>query len=500
MNIIQPVSSKINRASLDTGITWEDLARAERTPGAAAVSHDEGEAGDVENIPSPVPPSSFPSECQTDSIPATGEQVTTRVVGFNKLKSLLQPVHRYFQDKLAWVKGFHLYQDTPERVLAYPDVKAEHKDNPYRRHQLCHKASARTYKRIRQYVERNKLDDFMVAKLSITMPRFISEYLAGQDKRGRTLAWGLFEKFWSEDLPVVIGQQIELASHTNLHPWSSKNPLQPHYHFHSLIPNYGYVGEHFLGGERYPDKCSLCGGSMWVKTEKGVQCAHCYPVKEFDLKRWNWHRQRGGRLVPFSDEQRVKLNELWANRLERFCKRHGLQKEWLEHVKETVDRYDRKYAETGMEKDRYSRSKVVDVFISYVDEWKFLLHALNYNGRGWAEDFCEYSNDNPDCPDPPAWLVGYDNRARCKGWWCSLKKITTEDKAKEKVSPYTGKSMNYISKVSFNSLLEKGNGQISSVEFVRGLPVEGQIPEEWVAWLKEVMTGQADYLEDEESL
>jgi hypothetical protein len=344
------------------------------------------------------------------------------------LRALLRPVHRYFADKIGWIKYFSLYEESPQRDLLYPQVKAYHRDNPYRRHQLCHKTSARTYKRIRQFVEARKLDDFAVAKVVLTMPKFMSNHLAGRGKLGRSDAWRLFDGWWGEDLPAVVGD-IGLASHTNLHVWRSEKPTEPHFHFHVLIPNYGLVPTD-------------------IEDEDGQ------PV--FEFVRWRWHRQRGGRMVPFSDSQLEKLKELWRERLIRYCRRHGVVFE----------------------------NQQINIYVQFVDEWPKLLHAINYNGRHWSENFAEYSNDNPDCPDPPSWLEHYENRARCKGWWSNLKQITVEDAEKEKVSPYSGEPMKYIDRVGFDSVI---NRQAGFVEFVHGQAVEGTLNESDRKWLKGVM-------------
>lgn len=404
--------------------TWEDLIRAERTAGGPAVSQvrqGADSAGCGKNPAEPAPTNAIPSDSSTR---------TTRVVGFGKLKKLLQPVHKWFADKRAWVKSFSVYQDK-NVDLAYPQVKAEHKDNPYRRYKLSHKASSKTYKRIRSMVETRNLDDFAVASLVVTMPKFMSEYLASQGENGRAMAWRLFDGWWTEDLPAVVGQEIELASHTNLHLWRTEEPIKPHYHFHILIPSYGLTKADYLD-------------------EDGNDA--------YELTRWNWHRQRGGRQVPFSEDQMEELKTLWKARLNRFCTRHGLR-----------------FIETP-----------INIWVSYFDTWQMLLHRLNYNGRHWSENYAEYSQDVPNCPDPPDWLVSYENRARCKGWWSNLKGIAPEVAKEEKPSPYTGEGMTYVDNKSLDGLLDYADGQLGAVEFVRGKPIESILQEEDISWLKEV--------------
>ncbi len=395
----------------------------ERTPGAVAVSEVRGEGSEGGN--------SFSDTSLTNSFPLTGQTGVkiTRLVGYKKLKALLQPVHSYFTDKFAWITHFNLYSDE-SRELVYPVVKAEHKNNPYRRQRLSHKASQRTFKRIRQFAENNKWQDFMVAGVVTTMPKFMSEYLAGQGDKGRDMAWRLFEGYWSEDWPAVVGQDIELGSHTNLHLWRTAVPTEAHFHFHSLIPNYGLVVSKEIDED---GKAAL------------------------EFKRWAWFRQRGGALVPFSNAQLEKLKELWRLRLERFCKRHGIE----------------------------FKVQQIDIFVEYIDDWGKLLHRLNYNGRHWSENYAEYSNEHPDCPDPPEWLEGYENRARCKGWWSNLKQLTVGDTEKEKISPYTGEPMTFVQKIGLQPLVE--DRTLGYVEFVKGKPFEGGFTKIDIKWLEGVM-------------
>jgi len=408
------------------------LMRAERTPGAVAVSEVCGErsAGESKTLADTSPTNALPLDSQTSTS-------IFRLVNFRKIRALLQPLHRYFEDKKAEITEFSVYDDA-EATLCYPKIKSYHPDNPYRRYRLHSKASARTYRRIRQMVESQKWTDFVVADLTLTMPKGISEYLAEHGKNGRSMAWRLYSGFWNEDLPDIIGQDVALGCHSNLHLWSSKNPTQAQYHFHNLIANYGLI----------ESKTDI--------DEDGE------PVLEF--VRWNWHRQRGGREVPFSDNQLELLKEKWLARLQRFCKRHGI-------------------------KEIHGN---IDIYVGFVDEWSKFLHKLNYNGRHWSEDYAEYSNENLDCPAPPEWLLNYDNKARVFGWWSNIKGFVIDKKEIEKISPYTGEQMDYRGKYSLWQLDDESEGQFGYVEFIKGQPVEGMLTDDDKEWLKGVIR-KSDY-------
>ena len=173
--------------------------------------------------------------------------------------------------------------------------------------------------------------------------------------------------------------------------------------------------------------------------------------------------------VPLSDDQLERLKCTWKARLERFCRRHGL---------------------------KVIEGKV-NIYIEYIDVWAKLLHRFNYNGRHWSENYAEYSNEDPDCPDPPDWLEGYENKARVKGWWSNLKNIVIDKKEdRAKLSPYTGKPMRYLWRLSYNSLIEHSGGDLGCVEFIRGQPIESSLSQDQLDWLKGVMK-RTIYDEDE---
>jgi len=431
----------------------------------------DGGTAEVANVSSAISAGIPTTNCQHEgaipegfSLPASGGVPTSqtqsrvvRVVGFGKIKVLLQPAHRFFRDKWAVVRSWRVYRDQEKQVdLLYPDIASPSgcmaRENPYHKRKLNNQASARTIKRLKSTVERNRLTNFKVASLVLTMPKPVSKWLAGQLAEGWRLAWRLYEGWWREDLPAVIKQVNDLASYTNLHPYRTENPLEPHFHFHTLIPNYGMV-------------------EMGIEDENGQP--------SYGFGEWTWARQRGGKLVPFSDEQMEALKGLWQSRVERFCRKHGIN---------------------------WSSGKV-DVYVEFVDTdqsdgWAKLMHKVAYQSRHWSENFAEYSNQHPDCADPEAWLTEHENRARLRGWWCLMSKIAVTSDTKEKVSPYTGKPMTNI-KVSrydrissYASLVRYAGGCLGAVEFIRGKPVETMLSQQDLKFLEGAMeAGHAGELE-----
>lgn len=388
------------------------------------------------------------------SLPSDGsptsqtESRVVRVVGFGKIKALLQPAHRVFRDKWAVIRSWRVYRDQEKQVdLLYPDIASFSgrvaRENPYHKRKLNNQSSSRTIRRLKKMVEQNKLPNFEVACLVLTMPKQVSKWLAGELAEGRRLAWRLYEGWWHDDLPVVIKQKLDLASYSNLHTWRTECPLEPHFHFHTLIPNYGMV-------------------EMGVEDEDGQP--------SYGFGEWTWARQRGGKFVPFSDEQLETLKELWQARVERFCVKHRIN---------------------------WSNGKV-NVYVDFVDTnqpdgWAKLMHKVAYQSRHWSENFAEYSNQHPDCADPEEWLTGHANRARLRGWWCLMSKIAVTSDTREKLSPYSGKPMTDI-KVSrydriqsFASLTRYACGCLGQVEFVRGKPVETMLTQADLKFLEEAM-------------
>lgn len=407
----------------------------------------EGDAGGV-SASTPTPNSGGGAS------PPNGKRFT-RLVGFRKIRDLLQPVHSFFANKKAWIESFTQYSDA-DKDLVYPNIKAD-KGNPYRKHQLTSKSSTRTYKRIKNLVNSRNIDDFQVCDLTLTMPKFMSEYLAQQGKQGRELAWRLFNGFWTEDLPEVIKQpELELACHVNLHVWRTQQPLEPHFHFHTLIPNYAHVKD----DSEDEETTSLI--VIPVPNETALI-----------LKKWNWYRQRGGKRieVPFNNGQLELLKKLWADRLKRFCKRHSL--EWSQVYDKDTDSY---------------RDQKIDVYVYAINDWVRFLHKLNYVSRSWLEDFANYSNANPECAAPPGWLVDYGNKSRVKGWWSNIKEFTVEDTDKGKISPYTGEKMTCIDRCVWpNELLNAGNS-FGYVDFSKGRAFESDFTNEEIEWLKSKVT------------
>jgi hypothetical protein len=288
-----------------------------------------------------------------------------------------------------------------------------------------------------------KLDDFKVAVVVLTFPKEVSEWLC-QQSGDVGMVWRLFSRFWNEDYSTLDEDSDGQAAYVNLHKWKTEVPVEPHYHFHCIVPNYRLAE------------------SGDIQDEDGNNA--------YEWKRKVWHRQRGGREVPFSDRVLGELKRRWHSRLVKFATRHNMREAVPADWKE------------------------IDVFVQYVS-WDSdigtarLMNKVNYQSRHWLEDYAAYSNKHPDCSGPPGWLEGYDNATRTFGWWRHLKSLTVgvDIEKKEKLSPFGGKAMEYKSTLSLEGLLHLSGGKVGTLEFYKGEPVFGDLSPGDVDWLRSVM-------------
>ena len=397
--------------------------------------------------PSIPPGSSYVQHSDLQGITSLNLAITTTViVDGQKLGMLLRPKHKYYAGKGASIASMDCYEDasTGKRLL-YARVKALHRDNPYRKLQLRRQTTGRTTRDMFRLIETNKLADFRVNDLTLTVPSEVSRYLAGQLKRGRGAAWRMEERFW-KDLGAVGLLSPGMARSVNLHVWKTEEPVKPHFHFHELIPNYGLVPAD-------------------AEDEDGNEAVH--------FIKHAWDTGAGGKGGAWTEDELKTVKAVWTMVVKRFARKHGIKVAVFEDAAVTCD-VATGYLRLGTQLGRVR-----------------FQHKLNYKARHWSEDFARYSRDVPDCPDPPAWLQHYDNRTRVFGWWSNLKTLTVAVKEdKEKLSPYTGKTLEYIGNYTgdegFDLLLEKAQGRLSWVEFVRGRPVEGEYPLVNLAWLRSV--------------
>ena len=384
--------------------------------------------------------SSFESKLGSHLMNYDSIDAMNRVMDFYAMSALLQPRHNYFIDKQARIIDWLWYKE-PEhkKMLGYVKLGGEKgkrmpRENPYRRHQLAKHNTARKIRMMKSMVEKFKLEDFMLAYLTLTMPEQLSIWLSNQDK-GADMAWTLFQKFWKW-YNERFGDG--LAAHVNLHTWKTQNPLEPHFHFHCLIPNY-----------------------MQKKSEI-IDDEEC---ETFELVKQPWHKQRGGKDVPVSEAEILEIKVAWGMILEKFARKKDIQ--WTK-MRGTLG------------------YKKLNIYIKYA-AWREidkiqLMHWFNYDGRYPLEDYTKYSNKHLDCDNPLGWLTGYENHNRAYGWWKIMKKIAPVRKEdKTKLNPVTGNEMEYMGRLSLYEVMELG--PIGFLEVIKGKAVFHRLSGAELNWL-----------------
>jgi len=316
-----------------------------------------------------------------------------RIVGFKDLQELLQPVHPYFANKRGFIENFTAYQHhcSDEAKLLYPKVKAESKDNPYKKMQLARSHTGRTVGKMEELAQVWGLEDLKMEFLTLTFPKEISEWIVAHGRSGREMAWRLFERFWNDDFQKLDEKSSGRAAHVNLHLWKTQNPTLPHVHFHVLAPNYRVC------------KCEDDEPDVFFMLREG-DCP-------MELVERRWHKQRGGRFVPYSEEGLRRLKGLWWARVRRFARRKRIT--WVEYRQ-------------GEDGELEPNVNLYIQFVGSITEKRGrvdFMHKLNYCKRSPLEDYAKYSNRFPDCPNLPEWLEGYTNRPRVYGFWRDLRAI-----------------------------------------------------------------------------
>jgi hypothetical protein len=387
------------------------------------------EGGVTSDSPETLPDQTSPLS-RNVTIPLNISQANV-IVGLPALKQFLQPLHPYFKDKQAIIDGFRSYTHTGNGTkFLYPDIKGQSayasRHNPYRKYQLARAHSGRIVSGFQRVIDNHRLKDFRLVEIVLTVPAEVSEWLSNKEN-GKDIAWRIYKRFYSQ-LPEIIGiNSGELAAGSNLHVWSSKEPLEPHYHVHALIPNYTVQYGEINNFQKWS------GGGI---------------VKRYQDQNGKW---RTG-CVPFSAEQLLNLKKTWTKAVRDTCHRYGISVPYFKDKRTLCDVY---IGFLKWEDTSFGRAKFI--------------HKINYQKRSWVEDYAIYSNDHTHCPDPPSWLEGYANRTRAFGWWMRLSELAGECvDGKEKISPLTGEPMIKADKVFLLDVLE---GPLAGFDLNKGRPV-----------------------------
>lgn len=367
----------------------------------------------------------------------------SRIIGFKDIYNLLAPKHNWFNDKQAEIVGYKAFREPGAgNYYLYPKVGGLNGDrvpyyNPYRLVRLARSHTGQKATMVNDLIDKFKLDDFQMTFMTLTFPEQVSMWLSGKTT-GRDLAWKLYGKYWAwHNEKFGPG----LSGVVNLHTWSSRDPLKPHFHFHCLIPNYKLL--------EVPGMVDDDGD----------------PVYGFEKQLWSV--QKGGRTVPFSDLDLFEIKKQWYRILDKFVKKHKVP--WSRMLSPDLG------------------AKKIDIYVQYAglnDEYgkSRMLHWFNYQGRNPIEDYAKYSNENLNCPSPPEWLTSYTNHARRFGWWLKMGSMVGVHKGENvKHSPLTGRRMDY--RGFFNIYQVLNSGPLGFLDMVKGRPVFHQLNLVELNWL-----------------
>ena len=350
------------------------------------------------------------------------------IVSLSKLKKLAMPMHRFFYGKELRIACWRKYYCPNDGItFAFPEIDkvCSHPENPYILHRKAAQSACKTLRRLKKVVSLYALERVRLLDFVFTFPEELSEALI-QREDGIKLAWKLWRRFWKK-FDEYMGYGAKSGCHVNLHIWSTKKPLKPHFHFHVLMLNYALAEDGtFRKGRQYFEK----------KKKKGKD------EEEDELR---------------------ELKRLWTRYLMRFARKLKVE------VPLSVNPND------------LDEEKLADVHFKYAS-WSQegrISHRFMYTGRHPLEDYAEYSEKHLDCPDPPGWLVNYDNRARAYGWFRLIKQLLIRVLGEEgyealmndrrKLCPFCTTPLEEGEAFKFGELLLRGPpGGFVSAEWLRG--------------------------------
>jgi len=367
---------------------------------------------------------------------------TNCIVRFFDIKPLLRPTHPFFKDKQGFIEDYAAYKTDPnsEHFLLYPKCRYEHRNNPHRRFRLSRSHTGRTFKKLIDLREACHLANLKFVNLDLTLAKELSEWL-GQQPGGHEMAWRLFKHWLDNCLAKLMPQDSTMALWAVLHFWSTKNPLEPHFHFHICLLNYVEVlafddpenGQTYELGERP------------------------FPVNE------------DGKRTPFTKAQLAELRSGSRRIQANFAYRHRIDAPSL------------------------AQDQEADLYVAYLnfnkpDDTPRIINRLKYMTRPPIVDYARVSNKNKSYPNPTELILKYTTQMRTFGFARRLKGLIGEVDDSEicKLSPLTGKKMEYIGRLTREEALYHAQGTLGRLDFIKGKPVFGELTERELDWLKEV--------------
>ena len=137
----------------------------------------------------------------------------------------------------AEIEGFYkVFCEEGRHIVYYPKISNMGKLNPYRKHKTAKRSSSRLVKQLLElagYLQNKIRKGIYVIALELTFPKEFSYKLLDDFYGTIETAKACFKDFyeWLKSTKLRDKNE-ELGLSANLHLWSTKNPFEPHIHFH----------------------------------------------------------------------------------------------------------------------------------------------------------------------------------------------------------------------------------------------------------------------------
>jgi len=277
-----------------------------------------------------------------------------------------------FDFKASIVGYYRYWSEARSQTVYIPNVTGA-KANPCMRLNKVYASVSRTVRRLDSLVAVCDLKSPYMVDLVLTIPPEVSNALYVSEGGGEKIVWDAYKAFL-KDLDQFFTPQGELGSwrlgmNVNLHKWKSELPFGlPHYHFHSLFPNYVYnrASARFVRFQPYFSEVQRRDiRSLWLKRIHELGDAVDVPTDDYTADEHDRDRNKICIDIHFSYISMVKPPEEPAPAL----------------VEDSEDELrGKKDAACLYAKKRRARA--------------VLIHKLKYKARPFMSDFVEWFPDN----------------------------------------------------------------------------------------------------------
>ena len=238
---------------------------------------------------------------------------------------ILKPYVDSERQFFAVITQFRAVKRKEDDVLVfYPQIRrsGSHEGksfNPYMSYRSALSSAGRITNALRHISKEHGVKNLYVSAITFTFPKEYS--LSNNHLTGWTQTWELWKefRFVLEKYLNPSGKGI-LAYSVNLHTWASKDPLEPHFHFHVVLINAWakrYDVNHYSISRAKPnlDKDKL--RELWTSFlhSKGIGLDH----KNINVHHWAWNMDKHpNRILHYIKYCRRQ----WIYDFAKFCFEH----------------------------------------------------------------------------------------------------------------------------------------------------------------------------------